>query len=137
MTTIDATVAQPDPAQADATLMNEGTKAQPVRQASTDKHWCETCDGIGTIDETLGGEHFSNPKAECPDCDGNGYWIRRSQPVQLAAVDAVEQDTERLDWLIQELWAPPWNGFWYASTSDYLVKSREAIDAAIASEGAL
>ena len=30
MTTIDATVAQPDPAQADATLMNEGTKAQPV-----------------------------------------------------------------------------------------------------------
>jgi prepilin-type N-terminal cleavage/methylation domain-containing protein len=35
---------------------------------SATKLWCETCEGLGTIDETLGGEHFSNPKAECPDC---------------------------------------------------------------------
>lgn len=49
--------------------------------ATTDwKHWCETCEGLGTIDETLGGEFFSNPKAECPDCDGKGYWIPRTAP---------------------------------------------------------
>ena len=33
---------------------------------------CETCEGVGTIDETLGGYAFSNPKAQCPDCDGKG-----------------------------------------------------------------
>jgi hypothetical protein len=35
---------------------------------------CEVCDGLGTVDETLGGYSFSNPKATCPDCDGKGYW---------------------------------------------------------------
>lgn len=40
------------------------------------KHWCETCEGLGTIDETLGGESFSNPKATCPDCDGQGWWTQ-------------------------------------------------------------
>lgn len=44
------------------------------------KHWCETCEGVGTIDETLGGEHFSNPKANCPDCGGLGYWVPRARP---------------------------------------------------------
>lgn len=39
---------------------------------------CECCSGLGYIDETLGGYAFSNPKAQCPDCGGNGYWIRRS-----------------------------------------------------------
>lgn len=39
---------------------------------------CECCGGIGHIDETLGGYGFSNPKAQCPNCDGNGYWIRRA-----------------------------------------------------------
>lgn len=33
---------------------------------------CETCEGAGTIDETLGGEFFSDPEATCPDCDGSG-----------------------------------------------------------------
>lgn len=33
---------------------------------------CDTCQGKGTVDETLGGESFSNPFAECPDCDGTG-----------------------------------------------------------------
>lgn len=34
---------------------------------------CECCGGCGTIDETLGGYAFSNPKATCPDCQGDGY----------------------------------------------------------------
>jgi hypothetical protein len=33
---------------------------------------CETCDGEGTIDETLGGWSTDNPAATCPDCDGVG-----------------------------------------------------------------
>ena len=33
---------------------------------------CETCGGEGTVDETLGGEFFSNPNATCPDCHGLG-----------------------------------------------------------------
>jgi hypothetical protein len=33
---------------------------------------CETCSGKGSIDERLGGEWNSNPKAQCPDCDGDG-----------------------------------------------------------------
>jgi hypothetical protein len=37
---------------------------------------CETCRGAGTVDERLGGEHFSNPKAECPDCGGLGEITR-------------------------------------------------------------
>lgn len=38
---------------------------------------CECCGGLGYIDETLGGYAFSNPKAQCPDCDGLGSWIMR------------------------------------------------------------
>lgn len=41
---------------------------------------CETCRGTGTIDETLGGEFFSNPSAPCPDCDGLGEFTRAAQP---------------------------------------------------------
>ena len=52
------------------------------------KHWCETCEGLGTIDERLGGEFFSNPKAECPDCDGKGYWIPRAAPASLTVEQA-------------------------------------------------
>lgn len=29
---------------------------------------CETCDGTGEIDLTLGGEGFSDPHCPCPDC---------------------------------------------------------------------
>lgn len=36
---------------------------------------CETCDGEGAIDERLGGEWNSNPKAQCPDCDGLCYFV--------------------------------------------------------------
>jgi len=41
---------------------------------STGEHVCETCLGTRTVDETLGGYSFSNPRARCPDCDGRGYW---------------------------------------------------------------
>lgn len=37
------------------------------------KLWCECCQGVGSIDERLGGYSFSNPAAECPDCEGEGY----------------------------------------------------------------
>lgn len=49
-----------------------------VKEVAPVKHWCETCEGLGTIDETLGGESFSNPKATCPDCDGQGWWTPRA-----------------------------------------------------------
>lgn len=35
---------------------------------------CEVCKGAGTVDETLGGYAFSNPKATCPECDGLGEY---------------------------------------------------------------
>ena len=38
------------------------------------KAWCETCQGTGEIDETLGGESFSSRHTPCPDCDGKGWW---------------------------------------------------------------
>lgn len=41
---------------------------------SDGENLCDTCQGDGTIDETLGGHSFSNPKAPCPDCDGKGWW---------------------------------------------------------------
>jgi hypothetical protein len=44
---------------------------------------CETCDGRGTIDERLGGYGDSNPAAKCPDCDGAGWWRRRTDPPAL------------------------------------------------------
>jgi len=46
------------------------------------KHWCETCEGAGYYDATLGSDsQLANPKQECPDCDGKGYWIpRATQP---------------------------------------------------------
>lgn len=47
---------------------------QPLERRPEEKRGivCECCQGEGTIDETLGGEAFSNPEAECPDCDGAG-----------------------------------------------------------------
>jgi len=43
-------------------------------------HECDTCSGSGKVDETLGGYHFSNPSATCPDCDGCGEWY--SEPAK-------------------------------------------------------
>lgn len=42
---------------------------------------CETCEGVGTIDERLVGYGFSNPATTCPDCDGVGeYVLSHPQP---------------------------------------------------------
>ena len=40
---------------------------------------CETCNGVGTIDERIGGEWFSNPVFPCPDCDGTGLILREQK----------------------------------------------------------
>lgn len=69
---------------------SDAEPAPSVPEVSPVKHWCETCEGLGTIDETLGGEHFSNPKATCPDCDGQGWWTPRTSGV-LAAGEAQQE----------------------------------------------
>ena len=60
------------------------------------KHWCETCEGSGTVDETLGGEHFSNPKAECPDCEGRGYWSPHAAETDGPALPLSDPRTKNL-----------------------------------------
>jgi hypothetical protein len=37
---------------------------------------CETCKGVGSVDERLGSYCDSNLTAECPDCNGWGYFNR-------------------------------------------------------------
>lgn len=66
----------------------EPPKQGEAVQAERIEHQCETCDGQGTIDERLGGEWNSNPKAECPDCDGKGYWIAQADPEPLDKAEA-------------------------------------------------
>ena len=62
---------------------------------------CETCQGSGTIDETLGGWPTDNPAATCPDCDGVGearQFHRLSaplaQPVPLAPPAPQPEDSQ-------------------------------------------
>ena len=43
------------------------------RPSQAQEQECETCEGKGHYDERIGGESFSNPKADCPDCDGKGW----------------------------------------------------------------
>ena len=63
---------------ADKSLEEEVNDAMAVAMEGT---WidCDTCKGIGTIDERLGGEWNSNPQAKCPDCDGVGE-VRINRP---------------------------------------------------------
>lgn len=43
------------------------------------KLWCETCEGAGTIDTTLGGDpRYTRRDEPCPDCDGNGWLAAES-----------------------------------------------------------
>lgn len=59
------------------------------------KIWCDTCQGTGEIDETLGGESFSSRDASCPDCDGKGWWERKGDIDQFgfgAAADEIVAD---------------------------------------------
>jgi DnaJ-class molecular chaperone len=46
-------------------------------QDDQDEIECDVCEGIGTIDELLGGIARSDPEAKCPDCDGSGYYLLR------------------------------------------------------------
>ena len=46
-----------------------------ISELGEGENFCDTCGGVGTIDETLGGISTSNPAAKCPDCSGKGYWI--------------------------------------------------------------
>jgi len=40
------------------------------------KLWCETCEGKGTVDNTLGGNNINATDHDpCPDCDGSGGFI--------------------------------------------------------------
>ena len=50
--------------QLEAELSAERAAPEPIQ--------CETCQGTGKINETLGGYGFSDPSATCPDCDGSG-----------------------------------------------------------------
>lgn len=60
---------------------------------SPTKVWCDTCQGTGEIDETLGGESFSSRHTHCPDCDGKGWWER----VIAASVDNIRTQQEWTD----------------------------------------
>lgn len=57
---------------------------------SPTKVWCDTCEGTGEVDETLGGESFSGRDTPCPDCDGKGWWER--VVAASAEVAPVQQD---------------------------------------------
>ena len=50
-------------------VFEAGRKAE---RAAPDPIQCETCGGTGEIDESIGGESFSNRHATCQDCDGSG-----------------------------------------------------------------
>ena len=49
---------------------------------------CEICEGVGTIDERLGGEAFSDPAATCPDCEGAGEYGLKV-PVSWTTIKAI------------------------------------------------
>ncbi len=79
----------------------EAVGAGGVGQNQGWKHWCETCEGLGTIDETLGGEHFSNPRSECPDCDGRGYWEKNLKAAVMPAPAVVLNEVESRELILQ------------------------------------
>lgn len=46
---------------------------------------CQTCDGLGTVDETLGGHSKASSAAKCPDCDGRGQVADESRIYELVS----------------------------------------------------
>lgn len=61
---------------------------QPVKKETrTIRFTCETCNGSGEIDETLGGYSFSVRHAKCPDCNGNGHWEKKDQTIDDIVAD--------------------------------------------------
>ena len=45
-----------------------------------DERECQTCEGKGTIDMRLSAYGDSDQAAECPDCDGRGWWPAQEKP---------------------------------------------------------
>ena len=72
-----------DPSATAAKLVADYAKTDPIA-ADEAEHGvcaqCGTCGGVGTYDERLGGEFFSNPQAPCPDCDGLGVYAKPMTP---------------------------------------------------------
>lgn len=61
------------------------------------KIWCDTCQGTGEIDETVGGlpPQYAREDAPCPDCNGKGWWERKGDIDQFgfgAAADEIVAD---------------------------------------------
>lgn len=52
----------------DETDGDEQPMSDAIATARAGKEECETCQGKGTIDETLGGIPQANPETPCPDC---------------------------------------------------------------------
>jgi hypothetical protein len=59
-----------------------------MEAAEPSQIWCSTCEGGGTVDNTLGGDNINaTTHDKCPDCDGLGYWYRVvAQPVEQPAL---------------------------------------------------
>lgn len=59
--------------------------ARSLAGRPADKLWCDTCEGTRTVyQEHQAGCHVGGDYP-CPDCDGNGFRIRRSSPPADAA----------------------------------------------------
>jgi hypothetical protein len=68
---------------------NQRTPSPAIAPEGAAERECETCRGVGTIDERLGGHAFSNPAVECPDCEGKGFLAGHAPP-QPPAASAVQ-----------------------------------------------
>lgn len=61
--------------------------------------WCDTCEGSGEIDETLGSiAPYGDPHAKCPDCDGKGFWLKSfetkyEEPIEEKPYSTTVEDT--------------------------------------------
>ena len=89
--------------QARAALAQAVAPAPAAVGEPNDMLWCETCEGGGTIDESLGGDSFSNPKTPCPDCDGKGWWRRESNPAAPPAQAVQPEPSKELESLRVEV----------------------------------
>lgn len=88
------------------------------------KHWCETCEGTGSVyQEHQAGCHVGGDYP-CPDCDGKGYWIPRASQPSGAAGEALR------------LILPMAKGYaaehWVGSNAAYIAEA-EAVLASLAS----
>jgi hypothetical protein len=80
--------------------------SEPVRgvsEARSLKLWCETCEGAGVFDATLGGDaQMAGTDQKCPDCEGKGYLMTKvSEPDRVklleAALVSIRKKIDQLD----------------------------------------